>query len=204
MQFQKLKNKKNGGFTLIELMVATSIFTVIMLIAMGSLLIASDSARKAQSLRSAMDNVSFAVETMSRSLRVGQDYSCVDSGIPSGSSLPLPNPSYHDCPLSGTGGGAIVFTPQGHGASRWDTMFKRNQLIAGGPYSLQKCDTVNGCIDITSPDVDVQTLKFFVEGSSTTDTKQPSVYIIMKGTVTVKGQLTSFIMQTLASQRSTE
>jgi hypothetical protein len=47
-------------------------------------------------------------------------------------------------------------------------------------------------------------LKFFVEGSSTTDTKQPSVYIIMKGTVTVKGQLTSFIMQTLASQRSTE
>jgi prepilin-type N-terminal cleavage/methylation domain-containing protein len=199
MESQKLKNKKNGGFTLIELMVATSIFVVVMLIAMGSLLIASDSARKAQSLRSAMDNVSFAIETMSRALRVGTDYSC-DTDT-SGSYTATSN---KDCPLSGTGGGAIIFTPQGHGASQWDTAFKRNQLVAGGPYSLQKCDTVNGCIDITSPDVDVQTLKFFVEGSSTVDTKQPSVYIIMKGTVAVKGQLTSFIIQTLASQRSTE
>ena len=167
-----------------------------MLMALGSLVIASDSSRKSQSLRSAMDNVSFAMEDMSRSLRIGKDYSCVASG----GSVTLPTLSNNDCTLAANvGGGAIVFTPAGH--TTRDTAYER---AGSGPYSLQKCDTVNGCIDLTSPDVDVQVLKFFVDGSSPLDTKQPSVYIIMKGRVKVKDQYASFAIQTLASQRSAE
>ncbi|MEI6660160.1 MAG: prepilin-type N-terminal cleavage/methylation domain-containing protein [bacterium] len=189
--------KLTTGFTLVELMVSTSIFVIIMLMALGSLVVASDSSRKSESLRSAMDNVSFAMEDMSRSLRVGKDYSCVAAG----SSVVLPVAANNDCTLSGNvGGGAIVFTPAGHLTAR-DTAYKR---AGSGPYSLQKCDTVNNCIDLTSPDVDVQVLKFFVKGSDSADNTQPSVYIIMKGRVKVKDQYASFAIQTLASQRSAE
>jgi type II secretory pathway pseudopilin PulG len=199
MNKREFKRKNEDGFTLVELMVSTSIFIVIMLMALGSLIVSSDSARKSQSLRSAMDNVSFAMEEMSRSLRVGTDYSCVSSG-----SVTLPASSNNDCPLSGLGGGAIVFTPADHEATPRDSAFRRNQSSPGGYYSLQYCDMASGCIDITSPDVNIEVLKFFVQGSSLSDNEHPVVYIIMKGTVKVKNDFTSFAIQTVAAQRSTE
>jgi len=194
-----LKKQNNRGFTLVELMVSTSIFVVIMLMAMGSLLVASDSARKSQALRFAMDNVSFAMEDMSRSLRVGKDYQCVNGAV---ALLGIPNNDPSDnCPLSGlTGGGAIIFTPPSPSIVR-GTAYK---LAGVGPYTLQKCDSVSGCLNITAPEVNISLLRFFVEGSSTVDNLQPTIHIIMKGTVTVKGQPTSFAIQTMVTQRSTE
>jgi Tfp pilus assembly protein PilE len=76
-----IKNfKKTTGFTLVEIMVATSIFMIIMLVALGALISSSDTAKKSQALRTAMDNVNFAMESMTRSLRMGTDYYCVLSG----------------------------------------------------------------------------------------------------------------------------
>jgi type II secretory pathway pseudopilin PulG len=190
--------QKNRAFTLIELMVATSIFIVVMLIALGSFVVASDSARKSHALSATMDNVSFAMENMTRSIRVGKDYTCVSSGsnVSLGSSL-----VNNDCPLGGQGGGAIVFTSANHASGSHDMAF---QLAGVGPYTLQQCTSTQGCIDITSPEVNIETLRFFVDGSSVNDAKQPIVYITMKGTVLVKGQENSFGVQTIATQRSTE
>jgi hypothetical protein len=57
---------------------------------------------------------------------------------------------------------------------------------------------------MVSRDVDIQTLKFFVNGTDISDQTQPSVYISIKGTVTVKGVPNTFAIQTMASQRSSE
>lgn len=204
INLQKRKNNiiKNSGFTLVEIMVATSIFMVIMLIAMGALITSSDTAKKSQALRSAMDNVNFAMESMTRSLRMGSDYYCVDAGA----IIPFGTTDNRDCPISGSGGGAILFTPPLHPTPR-DTAYKLTPRLTGGydvdgTFGLQSCSP--DCVDLVSPNVDIQKLTFFVNGSSISDKIQPSVYIIMKGVITIKGVPNAFAIQTMTSQRSSE
>jgi type II secretory pathway pseudopilin PulG len=161
--------KKNSlttkGFTLIEIMVATSIFMVVMLMAMGALVTTSHTAKKAQALRTAMDNVNFAMESMTRTLRMGQDYS---------------------------GGGTYInFTPPVPSAF----------ALSGGV--LNRCDG-GTCIPMTSESVSIDYLQFYITGADPADYIQPSVYIALKGVVTVKGETSQFALQTIVSQRSVE
>jgi prepilin-type N-terminal cleavage/methylation domain-containing protein len=186
--FLKFKNN-NQGFTLIEVLVATAVFTIIMLAALGSLLVASNYAKKTKALRAAMDNVNYAMESMSRSLRTGSDYNC-SVGIN------LPSSGLSDC----SGGSEIAFKPAYH--STEDTKFYLNTLTT--PFTLQKCTSTNGCTDMTSPEVNIKNLRFVVRGTDAFDGIQPSVYILMKGQVTTNGKTTDFALQTLASQRNGE
>lgn len=189
----------NSGFTLIEIMVSSSIFMIIMLLAMGALITTSDVAKKSLALRTSMDNVNFAMETMTRSIRTGTDYTCVKSG----SSVVLPANVNNDCPLGGEGGGALIFTPAKHVTPR-DTAYR---LVAreNNPEKkvIQSCD-ISSCVDLVSSDIDIEKLTFFVNGSDANDLVQPSVYILMKGTITIKDESTSFAIQTMTSQRSAE
>ncbi len=203
------KNKSfSAGFTLVELMVATSIFMIIMLMALGALVVSANSARKGQALRATMDNVNFAMDTMTRSIRMGTNYTCVTDG---GTIGPLPL----DCPLGSLegGGSAVAFKPAPPNPAtrivyRWiaRTPLTIDDVLS---HTVQRCDGEgeSSCVDIVSPEVDITELKFFVNGSSTQDMGdfiQPSVYIIMKGTVTVRGEPTTFALQTMASQRTAE
>lgn len=67
-----LDKKGNTGFTLIEIMVATSIFVMVVMIAMGAIFTVVDANKKAQSLKSVMNNLNFALETMTRTIKTGQ------------------------------------------------------------------------------------------------------------------------------------
>lgn len=184
--------KKNSGFTLIELMVATSIFIIIMLAAMGALFMLLDAAKSSRALRSAMDNVNFSMESMTRSIRMGTNYYC--GGITMDDLI-----STKDCPNGGT---LISFVPQPlQGVTA--TSRVGYQISNDGKGIVKRYDSSNSSgVPIVSPDVQIDTLKFFVKGSDNTDTIQPSVYIIMKGTVMVRGVPTSFALQTMASQRN--
>ena len=71
-----LQNNAKKGFTLIELMIATTLFSIIMLMGVGSLVVSSNSAKSAQKLRVAVDNVNFAMESIARELRTGMYYTC--------------------------------------------------------------------------------------------------------------------------------
>lgn len=197
-----MPKQKNTAFTLVEIMVATSIFMMIMLVALGALITSSDTAKKSQALRQAMDNVNFAMESVVRSLRSGTDYTCITSG-----SFILPGSPTADCPIGSAGGTAIVFTPAKHLTQR-DTAYVLNTRV-NGTKVLQRCYLSNPCVDIVSPDVDVENLTFFVNGSHSEvnvpdDKTQPSVYILVKGNVAFKGQSNSFAIQTNVSQRSAE
>ena len=195
---EKLSSKKTmpklvSGFTLIELMVATSIFVVIMLSSMSALFILLNAAKTSRALRTAMDNVNFSMESMTRSIRMGHNYYCATSS-------PSDLTSTQDCP---SGESYITFVPQedkGHRvAFRWTTSQYDNTK-----HVLQRCEGVleSDCVDIVAKDVDIENLKFFVKNPAPDDGAQASVYIIMKGTVTVKGVPTSFPLQTIASQRN--
>ena len=193
--------KKNNGFTLIELMISTTLFTIVMMMGVGSLVVSSNFAKAAQKLRVTVDNVNFAMESMTRELRTGTFYYCLATG--GGSLIGTP---IKDCNANTGGpGNVIIFTPQ---QALTRAAYQIGPLRSDGvTHGLQKCETSKGCSDIVSKDVDIKTLKFYVTGSDLPATGllvQPSVEIIIKGIVTVKGVATPFALQSMAAQRSTE
>lgn len=181
----------NKGFTLIELMVATSIFVIVMLASMSSLFILLNSGKSSRALRSAMDNVNFAMESITRSIRMGTNYYCASSGA-TVNLTDLTSSNVQDC---NSGGTLIAFKPQDATA-----LYKTAYQLSNGSIQM----TMNGgpWTSITSSDVTIDQLRFFVKGSSPTDNIQASVYIIVKGTVTTKEGSISFSLQTMASQRN--
>lgn len=192
MKENKQKNSgKDGGFTLIELMVATSIFVIIMLASMGALFTLLDAAKSSRALRSAMDNVNFAMESMTRSIRMGTNYYC-------GTVVLSDITSSKDCP---DGGLLISFVPQPQGATLPNSRVGYQVTTDGILKRYDSSDTSG--VPIVSSDVKIDKLKFFVKLFDATGNKvQPSVYIIMKGTVTTKNGPVSFSLQTMASQRN--
>ncbi len=76
--FRNNMNKINGsaGFTLIELMVSLTLFSITMLISVGTLLILIDINAKAQAMYSSTTNLAFMLDNMTREIRMGYAYNC--------------------------------------------------------------------------------------------------------------------------------
>ena len=98
------RHNSRSGFTLVEMIVAIAVFSVIMTISVGTLLAMVDANRKAQSLKSVIDNLNFAVENMSRNMRVGTLYHCETTGSVTGA-ISAPQ----DC-----ASGGVLFAFEGH------------------------------------------------------------------------------------------
>ncbi len=180
--------KSTKGFTLIEIMVSISIFSVIMLMVSSSIYTVFDSNRKSQSMRSVMDNLNLSLEAMTRTIRFGKDYHCdITAGV---------STSPRDC---ASGASSIAITD-----------FNGNRVI----YKLvgsRIARTVNGGSDIfvTGTDVNISTVTFRVLGSTpyepslgTFDLSQPKVIIVIDGYAGTKAtSRTNFVLQTTVSQR---
>lgn len=191
------KIKRNKGFTLIELMIATTLFTIIVTMGMGSLVVSSNAAKASQKLRIAVDNINFAMESMTRELRTGMYYYC-------GNSVDLSNTTaVNDC----IAGDIVAFKPQQVLGSSLRVAYEKVARTDGSnTFSLIRCEytTSTSCSDVVSSNVDIQTLKFYVTGSNLADNIQPSVKILIKGVVMIKDVATPFSLQTMTAQRSSE
>ena len=168
--------KTPRGFTLIEMLVSTAIFTVVMVIALGSLLSMSESDRKAQTLKSVINNLNFSLDSMSRALRTGTTYGCGAGG---------------DCSSGGT---SISFTPANGGSKVVYNFEQSNATLCGQPNGTVGCITrsIDGgstFAPITSPEVVVTNLKFYAIGTAvgSADNMQPKVTITLSGYVQFKG-----------------
>ena len=71
---------KQSGYTLVELIVALGLFSIVMLLASGAYLMMIGISRQAQGIATGIDNLSFALETMTRTIRTGRNYSCNSIG----------------------------------------------------------------------------------------------------------------------------
>lgn len=69
-----MKNTK--GFTLVEILVALMIFSLVVVVALAALVRIVDANRKAQTIQDAVINLSFTMESMTRELRTGSTYYC--------------------------------------------------------------------------------------------------------------------------------
>lgn len=192
------------GFTLIEMLVSVAIFSVVMVMALGALLSLSTASRKTQALKSAVDNLSFGIESMSRSMRTGYNFHC---GSISGG----------DC---ATGGNTFVFTAFNGVVTYYRLESSVSDSLANAQTSCGQTGSVVGCLQrstdgvtwsaITGPNVVINDLStasvpsylFYVFGSSNADKLQPVVILTLSGFAQVSAsQQSSFHVQTVVTQR---
>ena len=169
------------GFTLIEMIVSIGLFTIVLFIASSAFLAVVNADRKSRATRLAMDNLTVAMEDMTRRLKTGYDYNCGGTVGDTGTS---------DClsgPLS-----LISFTDQDGLRTAYRVSGKQilRQVEVGGPE-----------LPVTSSEISINTLTFDVQGSSKTDNIQPYVKIFINGSTAGGVLSSSFKLQTMVTQR---
>ena len=186
------------GQSLIELVVASSLFIIVAVASVGTFLDAVDSYRKTSSLRTNMDNLNAALESMVRGLGAGYAYRC-EPTVPA-----FPPSSFlrQDCPGGGT---YIAFEKVGGNASiPSDQVLYWYDAVKKGIFRSD--DGGLTAIAITSPSVEITYMKFFVTGTALyvpdSDTNQPRVTAVIRGSTGFADKTkTDFSIQTTFSQR---
>lgn len=196
----RIKKSRNKGYTIIETMIAVSLFVVIVMAGMEALLNANLLHNKSQSMRSIIDSLSFVMEDISRNLRTGYNYQCFDSsqGLAQ-ATLGAPR----SCPDSISPGWAIAFEYQNGSSS--ETTDQWVYYISNGKIFKSIDGLTTSAIQLTSDDIEIDPASsFLVTGAEPPpgDTAQPFVTIKLVGTITYKDVVTPFSLQTSVSQRS--
>lgn len=201
-----LKTHHNrSGFSLIEIMVAVTIFALVMMVSTSAVLTLIEANRKAQSIKSVVNNLNFAIESISRNIRVGTHFRAT-----SNTNIPPANPSNlierpNNCDI----GCKILYIEPQHGV-RGDTgdqliyLFEENYYPNGNGAILRQIGNESGdeLIALTAPEVDIQYMRFYVDGAqSSSDGVQPRVRMVVKGNAQVGREGTEFSMQTAVTQR---
>jgi prepilin-type N-terminal cleavage/methylation domain-containing protein len=75
-----------AGFTLIEMIVSLALFSVVITISVGALLVLIASNRQLQDEQAVLTNLSFALDSMTREIRTGSAYVCGSESNRTGSS----------------------------------------------------------------------------------------------------------------------
>lgn len=182
------------GFTLFEMIVAIGVFSIIVVISLGSFLTITNAQKKAVSFRAVQDNLNFALEMMSKSIRVGFNYSCLDdTTMPSQLSDYTYNIS--DC---SSGGNVFIFQAIDKNGSQITKAYRIN----GKQIETASPETNNYFIPLTSNDVEITKGSFYVDGAPSSDGKQPRVTIVLTGAAGKAGKIQSEArLQTTISQR---
>lgn len=180
----KTKNKKSG-FTLVEMMVAVSIFVIVAFIVVSTLLTMSYAYKKAQVMRLLMDNLGFSIQSMSLNIREGVGYSQDNCSIDKGCFQLNPIDSWLDHPANP---GTVCYDLYDRGSSK----------------GIRKCDKACPCgeegSDIISPEIDITKLSFIV---SEPLVNQNKVKILISGKAGKNPrEATNFFIQNTVSQRN--
>ncbi len=181
------------------MMVAVTIFSIVMMVGIGALLSLVATNHRAQAINSVMNNLNAALEDMSRSIRVGTVYHCVTSGAtppppPPPGSIGSPN----DC--QGGGGRLLAFeSALGDSSDPSDQVVYR---LNGRQLERSLQGGQNGTwVAITAPEVSIDTFNFYVTGSPQNDNLQPRVLMRIQGSAEVQGGRTNFTVQASVVQR---
>jgi prepilin-type N-terminal cleavage/methylation domain-containing protein len=84
MEFKnKDKNSQAGGFSLIEMLVVITVFSILAILATQSLATSLRGTRKSESIGHVRENIEFAMSMMERSLRTASELECPIPATPS-------------------------------------------------------------------------------------------------------------------------
>ena len=195
-----VKLQRSGGYTLIETMIAISLFIIIIMAGMGALLNANLLHQKSQSMRSIMDSMSFSMEDISRNLRTGYNYHCIN-----GADLEL---STITTPIADGSCWGIAFEYQDGSSTtsndQW--VYFVGKYLSDPISGIYKSTNGGASFVKLTPDevvIDSTLSSFSIVGAQPPpgDTKQPFVTIKLVGKISFKNIETPFSLQTSVSQR---
>ena len=193
------------------MLVSVALFSVIMVMALGALLSLSTADRKAQALKSTVDNLNFALDSMSRAIRTGSNYHC---GSLSGG----------DCTGLSGGNNTFYFTANSGVITAYRleslTVDSNAAAVCGQTIATPGCLAISTSADngitwtswaaVTGPNVIINDLSggnsflFHVWGSAqgSADNTQPVVVMTLSGYAQVSTtQQSAFHLQTTVTQR---
>lgn len=184
---KKIRGKNNLGFSIPEMIVSLFFFSMIMVIAVSTVLSVSLANRKALLISSVNNSMVYAVDSMIRDIRTGRNYDCGPS-----------TDSTKNCPLFlglGTPSDSFFFTDDKGQATGYRLSNNKIQKLISGNF-----------LDITSPEVKINKLDFYVNGvGGGGDNMQPHVIVILSAESYYKNQkVASFNLETMATQRLIE
>lgn len=182
------KNKKNRqkGFTLIEMLISITLFSVVVTIAFGALMTIMDASSKAKTIKIVVNNLNLAMESMSREIRVGQNYTCGRQVFE------VPGRSCETSPREG-----ISFLSKDGSSNIYFYFDSSDKSIKVKKLKNGQVSTYN----LTGEDVEIDKLNFYVSGTETGDSAQPRVLMLVKGKITRPNIESKFDIQTTISQR---
>jgi prepilin-type N-terminal cleavage/methylation domain-containing protein len=168
-----LQKSSRSGFTLIELMVALGLFAFVMSISTGAYVIMIATNRQAQAVATGSNNLSYALEVMTRNIRTGSGYDCSTN-------------SY-----------TLTFT-DAYGALTTYTLAPS----PGGQKIVQTSGSVTTDLTDQNVVLSSTGLRFECGGQLKTDSTQANVTIIVSGSVSSgPGKTVPFFVETSATRR---
>lgn len=196
----KKTTETKSGYTIIETMIAVSLFLVVVTVGMNALLNANVVHQKSQDMRSIMDNLSFIMEDMSKNIRTGYNYQCFTISD-------FLSPGTLGVPRSCADGWALAFESSGGDPLDFDDQWV--YYVLGGKI-FKSTDGGNNYIQLTPVEVVIDDVSssssyfpFSVLGATPLplDEQQPFATFRLSGKITYKNVVTPFSIQTSVSQR---
>ncbi len=221
-------NQNRKAFTLIEVLVATSLFVIVAVQGLTVLMNAQKVYKRISSNRVVMDNINLVLDTITRELKFGYEYGCVNSAstietmIGESTSFNRSNNTQYTTSISKTdfhddvtnSCDAVIFTPQDNKDKKvvfyFDRVEKSIRQISYDRDSDGNTFTPNSETDmrLTSKEFQIDSFWFRVNGISNTDTIQPRIEIYISGIVdsylnitTGQTNKTSIFLQSSVTQR---
>jgi prepilin-type N-terminal cleavage/methylation domain-containing protein len=176
--------KKQKGFTLLEMLISVTLFSVVMIIALSAVLTILDLNRKTQSLTAVTNSMNTAIDSMVRLIKSGE------KGFAPGGDTSCPNSEitfqFFDIE------GIYDDTPQ-----VWDVKFEYRCSDRALYRSMEPENGTERLIRLTPEGVKITNARFDV-----TNACQDKVGIFIEGTAGANKTKTDFTLQTTVTRRS--
>ncbi len=172
-------NNQNKGFTLMEMLVASAVFGILMVAIVGLFVSALRTERSILASKKVLGQISYVTEYMTRALRMAEK-DTTGACIAIGTNYRT-NPPAND---------RIKFINALQGSSCQEFFLENRQI---------KFNNGSNILELTSPDITISHLRFELSGESEGDVLQPFVTIYLEAFATSSPVLE---VQTSVSQRN--
>ena len=201
--------KSNAGFTLIETLVSLALFSVVLVIAGGTIVSVIDVNKRNQAISSVVNNLNYSIDSMIRDIKTGYLYKCDYGGTNTLAELKEDDTSlYNNC--TNTKSLTLVSTISGDDAVvkyKFIEPADTNGFIQKTVYDATGNESGNYSITDKN-NVTIDAVGFSVKNPDALDCSgvcgygQPSVFVVIKGKAGNQTiEVSKFYVQTFISQR---